>query len=401
MISLHLLSALYATGVALTALSAIYWPEFLGPLAASPGILLITACVFMRPFVRVRRSKVARRLRTAHVLSFGVIGSFLSLALFGWSSLYVAKSVSLALLTLVWMSPLLMQDVLLMRHLRTAAIAGIAICLAGYLLSDLLNALPQAIRDVLFSGKFSSYEDSRARGFTEEPGHFATLLGRFLFIAYLIWESGRAYSATRLVTMLCLTAATLMVLDSKGAVAGIALAILVVSLRWKQLPYLVLLLPVLAWTVAAQITNISVDIELFTSTTTRLTLAITAISGALLNPFGYGFYGFYGAIQLFGSQAIDWLSDYPLIFTEVREIVDTLVNVSTKSTILDFTLVLGWPFLFMLRRLSKLIDLRDHRAQAGLVYFFVTGMSTSGNLSISFFLGFLVILKVFPNTDAR
>lgn len=401
MIPRRLLSFLYVTGVALTAFSAIYWPEFLGPLGASPGIILITVCVFLRPLVRVRRSQVATKLRLSLVLSFGVLGSFISLALFGWSPLYAAKFVSLALLTLVWMSPLLMQDVLLMRHLRTAAIVGILICLAGYLLSDLLQVLPHALRDMLFRGEFASYEHSRARGFTEEPGHFATLLGRFLFIAYLIWESGRAYSAARLVAMLCLTAVTLMVLDSKGAVAGIASVILIVSMRRKLLPYLLLLLPVLAWTGSALIANTSVDIEQFTSTSTRLTLSIAAISGAVLNPFGYGFYGFYGATQLFGSRAIDWLSDYPLVFTEVREIVNDLVNVSTKSTLFDFTLVLGWPFLFMLRRVVQLVNVRDPRAQAGLVYFFLTALSTSANLSITFFLGLVVLMKVYPAPTTR
>lgn len=392
----HLLSILYATGVALTAFSAIYWPTFMGPLGASPGILLISACVVLRPLVGFRRSKTAKRLRVASVLSFGIVGSLVSLALFGWSPLYAAKFVTLALLTLVWISPLLMQDVLQMRHLRTAAIVGVVICLGGYLLSDLLGVLPQAIKDVLFRGAFAIYGDSRARGFTEEPGHFSTLLGRLLFIAYLIWESGRAYSATRLVTMLCATAAILMALGSKGAVVGIAAAIVAVSVRRKQWPYFALLLPVLAWAASAQVSSISVDIGQFTSTATRLTLAIAGIVGTLLNPFGYGFYGFYGAIHLFGSQAIDWLSVYPLNFFEVREIVDDLVNVSTKSTLLDFALVLGWPFLLMLRRMVTLIDVRDARAQAGLIYFFLTALSTSANQSITFFLGLLVLVNTYP-----
>jgi hypothetical protein len=399
MIPRSLLSFLYGTGVALTAFSAIYWPEFLGPLGASPGFILITACVFLSLLVRFRRSLITKKMRIAQVLSFGVLGSFISLALFGWSTIYATKFVSLALLTLIWMSPLMMQDVLLMRHLRTAAIVGIVICLAGYLLSDLLQVLPHALRDMLFRGEFANYENSRARGFTEEPGHFATLLGRFLFIAYLIWESGRAYSAFRLVAMLCLAAATLMVMGSKGAVAGIAVAILVIGARRQQLPYFVLLLPLLAWTASVQITNITVDIEQFTSTATRLTLSVAAISAVVLNPFGYGFYGFYGAIQLFGSRAVDWLSDYPLVFNEVREIVDDLVNVSSKSTLLDFTLVLGWPFLFMLRRAVMLIDIRDPRAQAGLIYFFLTAMSTSANLSITFFLGLVVLMKAYPVPD--
>lgn len=396
MISHRFLSALYTTGVALTAFSAIYWPKFLGPLAASPGVLLITACTFLYPLVRVRRSQVAKRLGIPLLMSIGVLGSFLSIALFGWSSFYMAKSLSLALLSLVWISPLLMQDVLLMRHISTAAFAGLVICLAGYLLSDLMNALPQAIRDVLFSEKWSYYQESRARGFTEEPGHFATLFGRFLFIVYLIWESRRAYSAVRLVSMLCFTAATLVVLGSKGAAVSIAFAILFVSVRWKQLPYLVILFPVIAWLASTQISYISWDIEKFTSFATRLTLASAAICGALLNPFGYGFYGFYATIQFFGSRAIDWFSGYQLIFSEVQEIVYEFVNVSTKSTILDFVLVLGWPFLFVLWRVVAMINIRDSRALACLIYFLLTAMATSANLSITFFLGLIVLIKKFP-----
>jgi len=273
--------------------------------------------------------------------------------------------------------------------------------MAGYLLSDLLHVLPHSIRDMLFRDKFANYEDSRARGFTEEPGQFATLLGRLIFIAYLIWESGRAYSAVRLVAMLCLIAVTLIVLGSKGAVAGIAVVIFIVIMRRKLLPYILLIFPVLTWIVSTLITNISVDIERFTSTSTRLTLSIAALYGAVLNPFGYGFYGFYGAIQLFSSRVIDWLSDYPIVLTEVREIVNNLVNVSTKSTLLDFTLVLGWPFLFMLRRVVLLVDVRDPRAQCGLVYFFLTALSTSANLSVIFFLGLVMLMKVYPAPSNR
>jgi hypothetical protein len=333
-------------------------------------------------------------------LSFGLVGSVASFFIFGWSTLYATKFFTLAILTLVWMSPLLMLDILRLQHIKFAAGFGIAFCLLGYFVSDVFNILPQGVRAIIFQGEYANYEHSRARGFTEEAAHFATLLGRFIFIFYLIWERPRSYSAIRLVSMLCMSAVLLMFMGSKGAVVGVAVAILVVSFRRKQLPYLILLVPVLIWAVSVQIANISMDIEQFTSTATRLILTSAALAASIVNPLGYGFYGFYGAIQTFGNHAIGWFADFPLVINEVQEIIDNLTNVSTKSTFLDFILVLGWPFLLMLRRVFLLVEFGDARVQAALAYFFMTSLSTSGGLSISFFLGLFVLLKAYPKKSS-
>jgi len=396
-VTARFLSALYATGLALTAFSAIYWPAALGPLAASPGILLIAACLLMRPFVKTARQSAGHGLQLLAILGWSIAGSALSLAIFGWSALYASKFVTLGLLTVVWLSPLLMHDVLLLRHLQRAALTSIAFCLAGYLLSDLFpQALPQVLRGLLFSGEYAFYQDGRPRGFTEEPGHFSTLLGRMLFIAYLVWEAKRTYSPLRLVAMLCATAVTLVILGSKGAVVGIVFAIAIISIRRRQLPYLVLLAPLVFWAAMAQFGSIVIDIEQFTSTSTRLTLAFAGAAATMLNPLGWGSYGFYPALQKFGGFAIEALSDYPIIFFEVQEIVENLVNVSTKSTLLDFSMILGWPFLLLLYRVLRRIDLGDPRAQAGLAYLLLTSLSTSANQSIAFFVGLVVVMKAFP-----
>lgn len=403
MLPAQLLSMAYATGLALLAFSAVYQPQALGPLAASPGMLLIALCTLMLPLTHVRRSRLATFLRVRQLLWLGLATSVLSLGLFGWSALYAAKFVSLAVITLVWLSPLLMLDVLRVAHIRRAAATGIAICLVGYLVSDLFpSALPGFLRQLLFNEIFSDYGDGRARGFTEEPSHFSTLMARLMFIYYVIWEARRPYSGPRLIAVLCGMALALVALGSRGAVAGIVIAILSVSAGRKQLGYLVLLLPLAAWIAASQLDTIIVDVEQFTSTSTRLGMSLTGLAASLLNPLGYGYYGFYGAVQHFGIWSMEWLSArLPLIFTEMADIVEELNNVSTKSTVLDFTMIFGWPFLLLLRRIVKLIDIKDPRARATLVYLAITAFSTSSNLSVIFFLGLVALMKSFPSPYAR
>jgi hypothetical protein len=192
-------------------------------------------------------------------------------------------------------------------------------------------------------------------------------------------------------------AALLAALGSKGAAVSIAAALLSIIVTRRQLPFFLLLAPML-WSLAVlQFEALTFDLENFTSTSTRLVLSVAALASVAANPLGYGYYGMYGAVQAFGLLASDWLTDHvPLLLTELTEIVEDLANVSTKSTLLDFTVVFGAPFLLLLLSWMRRIDLPDPRARAALVYLILSSLSTSGHESISFFLGLVVLMRLFP-----
>ena len=397
MISSRFLSAIFSAGVALMAFGAVYWPTGLGYLAASPGVLLITVSVALLPLTpKPLRSRTS--LNAWRLLGYGVLISALSVLIFGWSPLYASKSLSLLLLSAVWIAPLLCIDHLQKRHLRRALIAAVGICFVGYLLGDIVpGSMPAAISSMAFGGGYDDYLHTRARGFMQENSHFAALLGRYLLILFLLNEASRTYSARRLTLFMVALATLLAFLGSKGSAVSIAAAVLSVSLTRRQLPYLVILAPLLWWVGETQFEALSYDIENFTSTSTRLTLALGAIAAMLSNPLGYGYYGFYGAIQKFGGWSMGWLGErLPLVTTELTEIVEDLINVSAKSTLLDFGIVWGLPFVLILIGLFRRINHSDPRARVGLVYLTLSALATSGHDSISFFLGLAVLVRLFP-----
>lgn len=392
------ISLLFAIGVALLPFGAMYWPESLGTLAASPGLLFILAAVLLAPLSTPRHMPIFRQLKLKRLMLIPVAGSVVSVAFFGWNPLFAGKFFSVGLLSLLWLSPLLLADYLNMRHLRTAVLVGIGICLVGYIFSDILQAFPSAIRDLLFGTAYQEVKEARPRGFSEEPSQFSATFSRLLILYFLIQESRRRYDSARLIGFLCGLAVLLVLLGSKGAVVGIAIALLSFTMGRRQLPYLVLALPAAWWLATTQIEAISVDIEQFSSTATRLTLLVTGIVSTLVNPLGWGFYGFYGAIQTFGGWAIDWIGDrFPVLLVfEAKDIVEELNNVSTKSTPLDFMMTFGWMFIWLMVRIVKTIRFDDPRVRACSVYVLISSLSTSGHLSISAFLIFAVMLRLYP-----
>lgn len=391
---------LFSAGIALLPFGAVYWPESLETLAASPGLLLILAAVLLAPLSRPRRMPIFRQLKLKSLLLVPVAGSVVSMAVFGLSPLFASKFLSLGLLSLIWLSPLLLADYLHIRHLRLAVLLGIGICLAGYVISDLFQALPASARDLLFGVAYHETTDARPRGFSEEASQFSATLSRLIIIYFLIQESRKRYSSVRLIGFLCALALLLVALGSKGAVFGIVIAVLSFTLRRRQLPYLLLALPG-AWCLAStQFDAISVDIEQFTSTATRLTLLLTGVASTLANPLGWGYYGFYGAIQLFGGWSLVWIGDrLPALLTlEVRDIIEELNNVSTKSTALDFMMICGWLFIWLMAKIVKAIRFDDPRVRVCCVYVIISSLSTSGHQSVLAFLTFVIMLRLYPRT---
>ncbi len=402
MILSWLLSIAFSASVALMGFGAVYRPEALGYLAASPATLLIASCLPLVLLVRIIEGRVHSvvSLNAWWLVAYGLAASVFSTFFFGMVPLFAVKSATLLVLSALWLSPLLFFDHLRVRHLRMGLIVGLAICLLGYLTGDLFpGALPGALRDLIFSPAYQVATDARARGFMQEASHFGTLVGRYALMLYLLVEMTRPYSALRQAVFMLLLVVVLAVFGSKGASISILLAFLCVSLSRRLIPYLIAFAPVVAWIGLHQAQAVAYDLNNFTSGSTRLTLWLTGLTGLVSDPFGYGYYGFYGAVQHFGAWSMDWLGSlYPLNFSEVADIVEGLNNVSTKSTLLDFVLMYGVFFLWMMYLLCRRIDLADPRAKAAAVYFLLTSLASSGHESISFFLGFVVLLIAFPRT---
>lgn len=396
----NVISLIFAIGVALLSLGATYWSEVLGTLAASPGVMVILAAVLMAPLKRPRNLPVFKQLKLKRLLWIPIMGSAVSLAFFGFNPTYASKFFSIGLLSLIWLSPLLLADYLNMCHLRKAALVGIGICFFAYVFSDLLRALPSDIHNLIFGAAFQEVNGDRPRGFSEEPSQFSATFSRLIILHFLIQESEHHYDAKRLIGFLATLAVLLVALGSKGAVAGIAIAVLSFTMGRRQLQYLILALPAVWWLGMTQMEAFTNDIEQFSSTATRVTLFLTGLIATLVNPLGWGYYGFYGAIQAFGGWALAWIGDrFPLLQVfEARDIIEELNNVSTKSTPLDFMMTFGWIFIWLMVQIVRLIRFNDPRVRACWVYVVISSLSTSGHLSILTFLIFAVMLRLYPRT---
>lgn len=394
----NVISLIFATGIALLPLGATYWPAELGTLAASPGVMVILMVILLAPFKRPRQLPIFKQLKLKRLLWIPIAGSVVSLALFGFNPAYAPKFFSLGVLSLIWLSPLLLADYLNMRHLRIAALVGIGICFFAYVFSDLLRALPSELHNLVFGTAFQELEGNRPRGFSEEPSQFSATFSRLIILYFLIHESRRSYAAKRLIGFLTTLAVLMVALGSKGAVAGIAIAVLSFTIGRRQLPYLILAVPAVWWLGMTQMEELMNDIEQFSSTATRVTLFLTGLVATLANPLGWGYYGFYGAIQTLGVWALTWIGDrFPLLLlTEVRDIIEELNNVSTKSTPLDFMMTFGWAYIWLMVQIVRLIRFNDPRVRACWVYVMVSSLSTSGHISILTILIFTVMLRLYP-----
>lgn len=392
------ITLLVGLGIALQAFGAIYRPEALGFLAASPGVLLLLlATILSLPHALGH----VVTLRSWLLIGWGVVASLVSAMVFGWHPLYASKLVPLLILSVVWMAPLLCLRALDAGMLRIAVGAGLGITLIGYLISDLIpGILSGALRGLIFGGGYEVYFDSRPRAFMTETSHFAAIFGRYGLILVLLLEVGRRYSGPRLMASVGLVTAGLLITESKGAALSMAATLILMSASRRGLPYFLLLVPGAWFLVDSQFEAISFDIGNFTSTSTRVGLWLAGVAAMLANPAGWGYYGFYGAVERFGTWSMDQLSELPLLFTELQNIVGELTSVSFKSTLLDFGVVFGLPFWFFLANVLRRIDLTDPRVRCALAYFALSGATTAGHESIAFFLGLAVLVRFYPRCSS-
>lgn len=388
------ITLLVGCGLALQSFGAIYRPEALGFLAASPGVLiLLLAALLALP--RGMDDRITKRGWL--LLGWGLFTSLVSGMVLGWNSLYASKVAPLLILSIAWMAPLLCLRALDIRMLKIALGTGLVISGTGYVLGDLYpTALPELVREFIFGGGYEVYLDSRPRAFMTETSHFAAILGRYAILFFLLFEIGRRPSQIRLIVAILLIAVCLLVTESKGAAVSMAVTLLALSVGRHTITYSIVLVPAIWLIIDNQIGQIAFDIANFTSTSTRLGLFVAGSAATLVNPLGWGYYGFYGTVEHFGNWSMDVLSDLPLLFIELQTIVGDLTSVSYKSTLLDFTVVFGIAFWFFIVAVLKRIDTKDPRVRCILVYMVFTSLSTGSHESISFFLALAILARYFP-----
>jgi hypothetical protein len=363
----------------------------MGYFAASPGILAISLSLIFLPLFRVH--KLSRYALT--LLAWGGGASMLSMALYGFSLFYITKAVSLFVLNLVWLSPLLWGHRINLTYLQRGLLAGLLICFLALLTSDIMALTP--VRELAFSAAYQTVEDHRARGFMQEASYYAHFIGHSFVLLYLIASAGKPIRGRTLVINLIVLLVFIWIISSRGSAISLLVTLLIVVLNRFKIYYF-LLIGLLIYFLGNQILDSFLyDIDNFTSMATRSSLWLTSINAFIHNPFGYGYYGFYGAIQEFGKMAVETVGQRTsFITTELEGIVEDLINVSTKSTLADFALVFGLPFFIVILRIVKSINTSDIRARAALVYFLISSLSTSGHQSLFFFLGLAILVRLYP-----
>ena len=386
-----LVSKLFSLALILFPFGGVYEPQWLGYLSASPAIPLFAFLGILLLLTTTYSSCELRRL-TFLLYFWGAGVSILSMVIFGWSQLSGIKTVSYAVLCAAWFSPLLCLAKVSIRDLRVALTLGLSVYFIAYISSDLFPSfLPISIRHFLFNGDYFNYEDMRPRGFNTEPSHFASGLGGFLFALFLVLDFNRPYSNKRFIKFLCICTLCMVASGSKGSSITMLVIICALGISRNFFKYLIFLFPAGYYIAFSQYENILFDIEHFTSVSTRFAMTVAALLAFLSNPLGYGFYGFYDVMRQFGTMTSEYLSGSIFNLQEFNWIIDSLQNVSFKSSLLDFLVIFGIAFLLLIYLVARKINFRDPRAKAGFIYYTLTAFSVEGHNSILIFLGIAIL----------
>jgi hypothetical protein len=401
----QIIALCFYAGISLLSFGAVYTPSVLGYFAASPGIPLL----FIAASLAACRTLLSKRpdglSRETLLLVFsGIPLSLIGFFWYGVDARLLGKFCTLLILCFVWLSPLVCSSTGLYRspNLKLILSLGLGVSVVAFVLSDYLTVLPQVVHNLVFSDAFRTPVDARPRGFMEEASHFAAYGGLCLLNLFLLRERGRLFSLKRFLSFSLILIGYLFLIGSKGSIIGVAIALLAIGMSWRRLHYLLLAIPGFYFLAVSQVQVLSADISQYTSVATRLGMGGAAVLGIVHNPFGYGYYGFYGAFAKFGLDIMEWLGSYlPLNLSEFADIMSSMQNISAKSTLLDFTLIFGIFFVYFLWRTLRRIDLVDTRVRFSLTYVFLVFLSNSGHLSLMFFLSLAVLVHNYPRAEKK
>lgn len=395
------MNQIYSTGfflaIILFPVGALFQPAFLGVWAASPASLILFALAMFRLF-RFRFKDDAKE-----ILLFIIWIAFMSLvsmSLYGISKFYFFKGIASLMLVITWMAPLLIIPLVSHRVLFLSVRTALIVSFLGFIILDNNIGPHGLIRNLLVSPEFHDINDSRPKGLSSESSHFSATLGRLLFAWFLIKEAGKQYSSSRLLLFLFVFGFIMLITGSKGAVISLAAMAMATFFSLRSMAIFFLTIPI-GFMMFPDLTSLlEVDLQNFSSVTTRSGLALAAIMAFLANPFGYGVYGFYPVVADYGIKAIETLPAIMINLSEIETIVYQLESVSFKSTIFDFIVIGGLAFIRIIYVYFSRIDKSDPRALIAIFYLIASGFYVEGLQSIGFFLLLGVIFNYYKKTTA-
>lgn len=205
--------------------------------------------------------------------------------------------------------------------------------------------------DFLQAINFLNYveiRNSKLRGFSTEGSTYGFLIicvftlyawvnkiNIFIFISFLVFA--------------------LLLVSSKGAIFSFLLSYFICCLMFFKRNLLKTVFMFLSfifsfiYLYSVLIEQLFLDIEDYTSFSTRFTLFLLGFNSVAISPLGWGFSGYYPYFYIYGDEIISYISSFNLNFSEVKDyfVVGQTKSVSTKSFFLDSLIVYGLPFIII------------------------------------------------------
>jgi hypothetical protein len=400
---------IFLIGVGLLPFSAWYRPDSLGYFASTPASFFILSSLIF--FTFERKSFVPSYLFYLFVLAtFMSIGGFF---VFGYDGFYLEKSIKLFILSLLWLSPLLYQRCFSVEIIQKLWYWYLLVNIAGIFLYD-LNLVPFAdsIKPFFFSSKYLYLPDLRPRAFTQEASHLSFILSISFLGAYLCITRNIVRKGWRYISLLipvALLSALGLFIGSKFLIAipvfSLLFTLLVKSnsrLSWISLFIFIILFAPFAIRIFPELnSSLLQDIYYFSSFATRLCVSLAGFFAAFINPLGFGFYGFYPALSEIALNLVHLIlrfspSSSILNLNEVLIIMSEYSNVSTKSILLDFGVVFGFPFYYFLFVFVRKINFSSMIAVYSFSVIILGSLFVSGFQSIIFFIALINLRILFP-----
>ena len=357
----------------------------LGYLGANLSFLMIPFMLLIFFFNIIKAKKIRRNdfillLALLLLLLFSSFNYFVNVS-FKNDQTRVIEGVKLIIICFFSIFPIVYFSQNKMDNLKPFLTIALLIVILGVLVSDYLS--------LEFIGILhqQEYWNSRPRGFSTE----SSLLGATVGIIIALYFSTVTWRSNHIFTIIIFVA--IFFTGSKGAIFSMFLSYGLLELRRMKLNINTLIVIILGtlsfiFIVAQAINTLMIDIEKYTSFATRTSLIIASINSAINNPFGLGFWGYYGQGKVYILQALELTKSNT---REIETIVRTGVNYSFKTGLGDALVIGGIPIVvFCLCKLKKMSKQCDNYYLKLSMLFSIISLSTYVS-----FLGFYVITLPF------
>ena len=388
----------------------VYKPEILGFLSSSPGNIFFLTSFF---FLICKGINITRFKQYILFIAWPFIGSIISLILFGYNAFYFDKIIPLLAGNILWTTPMILINYIEINNLRKVLCVNYIITIIGIILFDFNLDKFEWLYNFLISPEFDFYKyQTRLSGFSTEPLQLAQNLTHISLAIYIIdlklKENLNSKLNFNFILFFIFNVLLTYFIGSKGTFFFLIIA-LIFSIDIKKIFnikfyfYLSILSFFIINAVRLFIDETINNYYLYYSFTTRIVFFITAIIAFLKNPFGYGYYGFYGALIENSNGAISFLSDKliggDLNLNEVYKIVDEVYNVSTKSGLADYLITHGIIIFYVLFIILKNLDLNNFYCRFSIIFILLNSLTASTNEVLITILLITIITKIFNRTN--